>query len=59
MDTAIKQTLYLNFSGEAQFVPKKIHIISDDPKKISDIKAKKYDEVIQALSPVPHDFRTE
>ncbi len=53
------QTMYLNFSGEAQYRPDKIRIISEDPALVDQVQKKDFSTILAAISPAPVQYRTE
>jgi len=53
------QTLYLNFSGEVQYVPKKTQVLSTDPAMVKNLQEKNFTAVLSMLSPAPSQYRTE
>ncbi len=55
--TAINQTLYLNFSGEVQYIPDKA--ISLNTNLSGKLGEKDFESVLATLSPAPIQYRTE
>ncbi|MCB9807272.1 hypothetical protein H6768_05340 [Candidatus Peribacteria bacterium] len=53
------QTLYLNFSGEVQYIPTKTQVLSTDATMVSNLQKKNFDAVLSMLSPTPTQYRTE
>lgn len=53
------QTLFLNFSGEVQYRPDKIRIISEDSDLVDMIQKKDFSTILAAISPSPLEYRTE
>lgn len=59
LKNAGSQTLYLNFSGEVQYKPTNIQVLNTDSTMIANLESKNFNAVINALSPIPTQYRTE
>lgn len=53
------QTLYLNFSGEVQYIPAKTQVLSTDAAMVDNLQKRNFDAVLNLLSPTPTQYRTE